>query len=285
MALFSAYFDESYGIEDAYSVAGYVGTVAQWIQFEREWKEMLEHFEIAYLRKSELENLRGEFEVWRDFPKEKQDALKKKVNQWAISIIKRRVNAGFAASIKKSDWESIDKNRIAERVMGTGFYASGAKACLQLVRGWAEQYKRESVDYLFESGADGANELSEMLFDIRKDPIRRRNHVLDSWGFGDGKPDKTDPDRPVIVQFQAADFLAYETYRHIGNRVVSGIKTNKEGKEIPIRKAYTELVGHRRHAYQATPHFLLYFDKDMIMEFLNAIDYLMDQALKKPPFI
>lgn len=38
---FTVYFDESYGRANAYSVAGYVSTVEQWTEFEREWKELL----------------------------------------------------------------------------------------------------------------------------------------------------------------------------------------------------------------------------------------------------
>jgi hypothetical protein len=220
MALLTAYFDESYGNEDAYSVAGYIATIEQWEQFDSEWRTMLAEFGVGYMRKSDLEHLQGDFKKWRSLPKPEQEALKKGINQKAISIIKRRVSAGFAASVKKPDWEAVDKKRWVA-IMGSGFYAVGAKSCMWLVAGWAKEHRRKSIDYFYESGAKGAGELDAMIRKIHGARDRRKRYRLGKWGFGDGKPDRRDPDRPVVIQFQAADFLAYETYRHLGNRVVS----------------------------------------------------------------
>ena len=280
MALFSAYFDESYGEEDAYSVAGYVATVEQWAEFEREWNEMLAEFGVTFMHKSDLEHLIGEFKPWRSLQKPEQNALKKRLNQRAIGIIKRRVNAGFAGCVKKSDWESTDKGSFNDQIMGAGFYAAGAKTCMQLMSGWADEYKRETIDYLFESGADGAHELNGMLQAISRDPDRRRHYRLSTWGFGSGKPDKRDPTKPVIIPFQAADFLAYEVYKQIGNRVVSGLKINKEGKPIRVRGAYRELISSNRAAHTPTPHYMLYFDKEKIKVFTDVIDDLVAMRLR-----
>lgn len=120
MALHAAYFDESYGNEDAYSVAGYIATIEQWKRFESEWVQMLAEFNVSHLRKSELEHLEGGFRQWKSLPKEEQADAKKRINQKAISIIRNRVSAGFAGSVKKSDWEGIKKGRWVE-VMGSGF--------------------------------------------------------------------------------------------------------------------------------------------------------------------
>src|SRR6266481_3670119 len=143
MALLRAYFDESYGQEDAYSVAGYIATIAQWKEFESEWNEMLAEFGVGRMRKSDLEHLEGEFRQWRRLPKPEQDELKKRINQQAICIIKRRVSAGFAASVKKPEWEAIDKGRWVA-ILGSSFYAAGAKSCMQLVAGWAKEHRRKS---------------------------------------------------------------------------------------------------------------------------------------------
>src|SRR5205807_2606032 len=123
---------------------------------------MLKEFGVSYMRKADLEHLEGDFKKWKKLPKSESDALKIKINQRAISIIRRNVSAGFSASVKKSEWESADKGRWLP-VFGSGFYALGAKACMWLVAGWAHEHRRKSIDYLYESGAHGAGELDGMI--------------------------------------------------------------------------------------------------------------------------
>jgi hypothetical protein len=132
MTMFTVYFDESYGEANAYSVAGYVATVKQWVEFEREWKELLKDFNVEYLHKRELEHLWGQFSYAQGWAKDRQRALKAAVNKRACGIILRRVNAGFAASVYKTDWREFDKGRWSE-ALGEGFYAAGAFQCLKLV--------------------------------------------------------------------------------------------------------------------------------------------------------
>lgn len=145
---------------------------------------------------------------------------------------------------------------------------------MQLVAGWANEYRRKSIDYFDESGARGATELAAMIGKIHGARDGRKHYRLGKWGSGSGKPDKRDPNKPIAIQFQAADFLAYETYRHIGNHVVNGIKVNKRGEEIPLRMAHRELIGGPRAAKGKPPYYILYFDKELIGIFLDNLNKL-----------
>src|SRR5436853_425600 len=142
MAMFTAYLDESYGEADAYSVAGYIATVSQWECFVREWREFCSDEEIEYLHKRELEHCRGQFKKWRDLEKSEQDENKKRVNKRACNIILRRVNAGVATQVKKSDWLAVDETHI-ENVLGTGFYAAGVMSCMKLIAAWAQDFNKQ----------------------------------------------------------------------------------------------------------------------------------------------
>src|SRR5712664_3595063 len=68
VAMFTAYFDESYGTANAYSVAGYVGTVDQWDEFKREWDGLCDEHQVSAIHKTDLETLWGEYKKWQSLP-------------------------------------------------------------------------------------------------------------------------------------------------------------------------------------------------------------------------
>lgn len=278
--MFTVYFDESYGKANAYSVAGYVATVKQWAEFEREWKDLLKEFNVAYLHKRELEHLWGEFKYAQDWPKDEQRKLKEEVNRRACSIILRRVNAGFAASVYKADWQEFDKGRWAE-ALGESFYAAGALQCLKLVSSWIHRFNRnEPIRYVFERGAEGRDEVEKVLRQTEKTPEARAMSRMAGWSF-ESKKDEVVRGvlHPAAIPLQAADFLAYEMYRHMDNRVVEGIKRDRNGKEIPARRALVSLLqqdkpqyAHLRHYQLPTPYFMLFLNKQKIGDLMKMLD-------------
>jgi hypothetical protein len=280
MAMFTVYFDESYGTANAYSVAGYVSTIEQWGEFEREWKELLKDFNIEYMHKRELEHLRGQFSYAKDWPKEKQRELRVAVNKRACGIILRRVNAGFAASVYKTDWQEFDKGRWAF-ALGESFYAAGAFQCLKLVSSWIHRFNRnEPIYYVFEKGAEGQKEVRALLERTEKDPEARAFARMAGWSFESKKDEVIKGVRyPGVVPLQAADFLAYEMYRHMDNRVVEGIKRDKNGNEIPARRALVNLLQKDKPQYDRlrdhqlpVPYFMLFLNKPKIEELMEMLD-------------
>ncbi len=278
--MFAVYFDESYGKANAYSVAGYVATVKQWAEFEREWKELLRDFNVEYLHKRELEHLWGQFKYAQGWSNEKQRELKETINRRACGIILRRVNAGFAVSVYKSDWREFDKGRWAF-ALGESFYAAGVFQCLKLVSSWIHRFNRnEPIRYVFEQGAEGRDEVEALLRRTEKTPEARAMSRMEGWAF-EGKKDEVVKGvrRPGVVPLHVADFLAYEMYRHMDNRVVEGIKRDKNGNEIPARRALKCLLQKDRHEYDhlrdyqlPTPYFMLFLDKPKIAGLMKMLD-------------
>ena len=82
------------------------------------------------------------------------------------------------------------------------------------------------VRYVFEKGAAGRDEAEKMLRRLKADPNDREKFRIHGYDF-EGKE---------TVPLQAADFLAYESYRQIDNRVVDGVRLHK-GRPIEPRGA------------------------------------------------
>lgn len=140
-------------------------------------------FNVAYLHKRELEHLWGEFRYAQDWPKEKQRALKESVNKRACGIILRRVHAGFAVAVYKTDWLEFDKGKWAF-ALGDSFYAAGAFQCLKLVSTWMQTFNRnEPMRYVFEKGAEGREEVTKLFRVTEKDPEARAMSRLAGWSF------------------------------------------------------------------------------------------------------
>lgn len=229
MSEFVAYFDESYGKADAYSVAGYAATVEQWDYFVNEWRKLAKEEKFSVLHKVDLEHnvKRTRFE-WPNLTERGKSLKKKRINSKACKIIINNLSAAFGASVQKSEWESqVALGSKWGDVMGRSFYAAGVWVCLNMVRDWADSRQADLIRYVFEEGADGRHEAEAMLRKLKKDPVDREKYRIRDYSF-ESKKD------PKFVPLQAADFLAYESYRHIDNRIVEGIKVHK-GKPLEPR--------------------------------------------------
>jgi uncharacterized protein DUF3800 len=279
MAMFTFYGDESYGSIDAYAVAGYVATVRQWEELAREWKEIGKQEGFSVLHKRLLEhNVKGSEFEWADLTAEEKAAKKKRINHLACKAILRRVSAGFCAAVTKSVWDSAVSNSRWAGLLGKSFYAAGVYVCLNLIAVWSDQPRSEPIDgirYIFEEGAVGRDEAERILRELKDEPYLRGRYKMQGFSF----EDKKDPD---FVPLQAADFLAYEAYRQLDNRVIEGIKTNKHGKPFDARGAlkcllqqddprYAELAA--VHPDQTpTPHHGLFLDEPKIRGLLDGLE-------------
>jgi hypothetical protein len=160
-------------------------------------------------------------------------------------------------------------------------YAGGAFACFRLIATWIQMYKREGpVRYVLESGAAGRDEVEAMLKQLEKNPTAQHMARMGGWSF-EHKTERTikNVKYPAVVPLQAADFLAYEMFRHMDNRVVEGIKRNRHGDEIPSRYPLRKLLQQDnpqnvgvRHYKLPTPYFMLFLDKPKIAELAQYLE-------------
>ena len=84
--------------------------------------------------------------------------------------------------------------------------------CLVGIGHWAEDnHRAEPVRYVFEAGARGRHRVERMFETLYNERKFRDFCRIGSWKFAT---------KPEALQLQAADFLAYEVYKHMDNRVV-----------------------------------------------------------------
>lgn len=238
MGDFTFYGDESYGKEDAYAVAGYIASVPQWKKFIEAWKPFAQEEGFTVLHKRLLEhNVKGSEFEWATLTKDQKYERKTRINQRACEIILGHCMAGVGQAVQKSEWQRSITNHGAKwpALLGRSFYAAGVFGCLTLAVDMMERKRRTGmIRYVFEDGADGRNEAEEMLKALKADPVTRNRFRIAGYSF----ESKTDPQ---FIPLQAADFLAYESYRQLDNQAF-GPKLDSRGNIINPRGAFRRLV-------------------------------------------
>src|SRR5207253_1973469 len=148
---------------------------------------------------------------------EEKAEKKKRINKRACEIILSHALAGVGIVVQKSEWErfvSEHQNEYVQR-LGKSFYAAGVFGCVNLINTVMDDKRRVGmIRYVFEDGP-GQGEAERMLHRLKNSPYDRDKYRLGGYSF----ENKT---HPCFVPLQAADFIAYESYRQIDNQVLSG---------------------------------------------------------------
>jgi hypothetical protein len=201
--LYATYFDDS-GTHPESAVAvvgGYQASAEQWREFSRNWDEVneIEHFGI--FRMSDFVARKQQFTQW-------DDTKRQRIVEKLMNIINTRTLCGFAYAVIKADFDRVVPPDLRAR-LGGNHYAFTVMACTGAIRDWREKYAIDvPMDYIFEKGTKGEGEVMKMLGQAAK-----QLGVYEALGL---MPDGFSfQPKNRLVQLQAADMLAYESYRHM----------------------------------------------------------------------
>jgi hypothetical protein len=222
MAMFTAYFDESGTHADSRVVcmAGYVSTVVAWEQLGTEWKRMCDEEGIKVLHRVDLENFKKEFKGW-------DETRRRNILREANRLTRRYTQKGVFGAVVRKDFDQVMPGCV-RRAFG-GSYGWLVQEGMVGIGHWGmDRHRSDPINYVFEAGANGRHQVERMfnaLYDA-EDRTWRDKLLLGSWSFAE---------KQYVIQLQPADVLAYETYKHMLNRVVDGVKRD-------IRKSVRHLI-------------------------------------------
>jgi len=188
MTMFIAYFDGSGSPHDteALVVAGFLAPAGQWIEFERNWNDCLNDFEVSSLHMKHFAPSRGEFTNWKGDEGKRRHFLSR-----LISIIKTRVWHSFASAVVMKDYRNVDARYCFHEFSRP--YALAGGTCITKAERWKKKRDnvRDELLYVFEDGdLDKGNLMraAKEQFDLTPSFLKKEQSVA----------------------FQAADLLAYE---------------------------------------------------------------------------
>jgi hypothetical protein len=240
VALVTFYGDDS-GTDDKtnVAVAGYVSDKLRWDEFGDRWQKLLDEEDIEVFHRTDMEGppYHGNFKDWTK-------PRMVRVLREAHRIIRRARIRGFGNSVRVKAYHQIFPKNLKTAFGGT--YGWCADACVAGVGKWANA-KGHWVTYIFEAGTKGRNEVDIAMRSLSKDPKDREKYRIANWDFAPKKGPGS------VIQLQAADFLAYETYKYIDNQVVAGIRRK-------FRTSAQQLLDERDR--------VMYWGDDQIMRWL-----------------
>jgi len=225
LSLYIVYLDVSRGSAPVYTIGGYVASVDQWDRFRPKWLRLLSTYETKMFVPADLDlkdqdgQRIGTYKGWSD---EKMLNFQRQAHE----IIKSHRRVAVSYSIPINEFRRIKFGWMREEEGLSRLYFFSAMEALKNVARWIKRYKvKNPIQYVFESGDEGYDEVESGLRLIRKDPELRARHNMQSFA-------RAEKDR--VVQLQAAGLWAYETYKHLANQYVA------RGK-LPVRDSWMSL--------------------------------------------
>jgi hypothetical protein len=201
VAVIEGFIDES-GIHEgspAVAVAAYLAEPADWHEFSMAWQAKLSSKGIRYFHAADCAALRGEFEGW-------DVTTKNEFVAGLLPLIGKLRCAGVAVGIVLRDFEAAIAERPRYRdLLGTPYTACFHWVVQKIIGGLQHHGDLRNVA-LFHEINDHQHEALDDFQWIRLH--RDYGHHLVSLAFGT---------KEQFVPLQAADVLAYETFRRISN--------------------------------------------------------------------
>jgi hypothetical protein len=217
LAGLTAYIDDSgtLGGNRTYVLAAFCTTPREWANILCDWRGVVCHYGVTRFHATDCTNGYGEFEGWS---RSKRSKLFRKT----VDILGRHTNTrGYSVGIVLDDYNQvIDKGSKTDELFG------GPRSLVfqVLIQDLAKD-RHGPVEFVMDKPDKGWGQLKE-LFEKTKQMGRPWCDNLHSLTPGNAS---------TFPGIQAADLLAYETYRHLNQA------TSKEPKRRP-RKSLVRLI-------------------------------------------
>lgn len=212
MAFLAGYFDDSgtHKQSETAVCAGYVASVEQWKEFERNWKEADNDEHFLPFHTTDCLAGRKQFIGWDEWRKHR-------VMRRLIGIINTRVRHGFISAVVKKDYDEIVPAWIKSR-SGKNHYTFCVWSCFAFISQWRQQRNMtEPFEYVFDMMGKGKGEILAAF-----NSFMEFNRGVDIGAYKGGLSFQS---KQNVVQLQAADMIASAAGWHMNHRVLSGRST------------------------------------------------------------
>ncbi len=205
LAMFIAYFDESGHPSDSQvlTVAVLVSKANRWETFEDKWSKRLRRANVPMFHMTDFENRKGQFAGWDN---RKRTSF---ITDLA-AIVKNSIQWGIVHSLVIRDWNAVvDPNFADEYERKRGPYIFLLQSCLEDMVKNVKLPASEKIACVFDQNNFIAGAVLTHFTLLKS--AQKWDHLLGSLVFDN---------KARIVPLQAADMLAYESFKHITNQVI-----------------------------------------------------------------
>jgi hypothetical protein len=215
------YFDES-GTHDGSPIvcmAGYVASAEQWTHFTRNWNERFNRDCSAHgIQAFHMTDYQAKQKGFENLTNDQWSSLLPSL----IMMINVRIEKAFGVAFLISDYEEVIGPY--RTLFARGPWGFCAMLCVVIVKEWAKRRGlSERIDYVFDQGARYSGQVIAALNGTTED--FHDEFLMGAVALGD---------RRLNPPLQAADILAYESYKHNYNKI--------RHPDVPVRKSLAALL-------------------------------------------
>jgi len=206
IAVLEGFFDDS-GTHHGSLVTAIGGCVAraeQWAVFAQEWRRVLDGFDVSFFHSTDLANSQEQFKGW-------DDSKKRSFITELAGVMGSYAKTAIAGLIVLNDYSIVPEWARKTAAFGDE-YNFCFQMCVGLTMSWVDGLnppmpERDQVAFTFDQRPKGEGITRDAYFYIKK--FRDPNDRMGTLAFADKKR---------LLPLQAADFVAYESYKHIDNQ-------------------------------------------------------------------
>ena len=213
IAAFAAYFDDSGTHPESVVsvVAGFIAPVDQWVRFQAEWQECL--------RAAGLESFRMVDYASQQPPYDWDDSKRKRVLAQLLTTIKLRTHGAFAVAVLTKPYYEARPH--IPSLGDLSAYGFAVMQCVKHVGRWSARYASGPVSYVFDAGVSKGQVETIMSY-----VLELPDYQIPVYSFA----------RPAdLSPLQAADVLAYETYKEAIARTTTAPGTPRRAMRHPLK--------------------------------------------------
>lgn len=233
--MFVAYLDESgsFGDTRVLAIAGYAARALEWARLEMTWKAVLRRLGIDVFHMRECLHARGAFAGWT--PERRTEALTQVVD----AILSYDVH-GIGAAVLLRDFEEVMVGQ-ARTEVGEPWHLCFRHVILAVSQRIDRLPREEWVAFVCDLQHEFGPEATRIYDRINRTPNWPNRNQLGSLTFASRKEE---------VGLQVADVLAYETFKHLDDKLYT---------DRVIRKSLERLKDGR-------PFVGEYYDREALLE-------------------
>jgi Protein of unknown function (DUF3800) len=204
--MLAGYFDDSgtHAGSLVVAVGGCVAREEQWLEFTAAWKEALDSEGVRAFHATDLASGYGDFTGW-------DQARKQRFIQALAAVMKRYAKTAIAGLVIAQDYDSVIPEWALKSAAFGDKYNFCFQMCVGLAMAWAEGLnppmpKDDQLAFIFDQQPKREGLTRDSYHAIKT--FRDADDKMGSLTFADGKR---------FLPLQAADFIAYEAYKHLDN--------------------------------------------------------------------
>jgi hypothetical protein len=209
-------------------LAGWVGRLGQWTQFDLRWRRLLKHNNLTYFHSKKLVSTKGEFKGWKVSEKQAFMAAAAKAGE-------KHLEFGFSIILEETDYQEfyIAANRPKE-VQLDSRYGLCVRYCLGFIPALAREsfgHRDLEIHFVLESGHANFGDADRIFKNIMKSRMPKEQEIVMMLKT------LTTGDKIDFPGLQISDIVAYNSFQHVTRRPFPTVELTPDDTESYMAEA------------------------------------------------